>query len=61
MTDTTITVLLAEDEPSLPRLHALAGVANVREARTPEQLKASLPETEVLVVTDFRTGLLEEV
>ncbi len=61
MSETTITVLLAEDEPSLPGLDSLAGHARIREARTPEQLKAALPDTQVLVVTDFRTGLLEDV
>ena len=61
MTDTTITVLLAEDEPSLPGLDALHDLARVREARTPEELEAALPDTEVLVVTDFRTDLLEAV
>lgn len=61
MTDTTITVLLAEDEPSLPGLDTLSGHARVREVRTPDELRAALPDTQVLVVTDFRTGLLEEV
>lgn len=61
MTDTTITVLLAEDEPSLPGLDTLSGHARVREVRTPDELRAALPHTQVLVVTDFRTGLLEEV
>lgn len=61
MATPTVTVLLAEDEPSLPGLDSLAGQAQVREARTPAELAAALPETEVLVVTDFRTGLLAEV
>ncbi|PNE03167.1 D-isomer specific 2-hydroxyacid dehydrogenase family protein [Alcanivorax sp. MD8A] len=61
MTDTVVTVLLAEDEPSLPGLEALAGQARVQEARTSEQLKAALPDTEVLVVTDFRTDVLAQV
>ena len=61
MTDTSITVLLAEDEPALPGLGSLDGLARVQEARTPAQLKSALPETDILVVTDFRTGLLEEV
>ncbi len=61
MTDTTITVLLAEDEPSLPGLDTLSGHARVQEVRTPDELRAALPDTQVLVVTDFRTGLLEEV
>ena len=61
MTDTTITVLLAEDEPALPGLDTLTGHARVQEVRTPDELRAALPDTQVLVVTDFRTGLLEEV
>ena len=61
MTDTTITVLLAEDEPSLPGLDTLSSHARVQEVRTPDELRAALPDTQVLVVTDFRTGLLEEV
>jgi len=61
MTDTTITVLLAEDEPSLPGLDSLSDHARVREVRTPDALRAALPDTQVLVVTDFRTDLLEEV
>ena len=61
MTDTTITVLLAEDEPSLPGLDTLSSHARVQEVRTPDELRAALPDTQVLVVTDFRTDLLEEV
>tara|TARA_Y100001934_G_C12301043_1_gene749927 strand:- start:370 stop:1341 length:972 start_codon:yes stop_codon:yes gene_type:complete len=61
MTDTTITVLLAENEPALPGLDSLSGHARVQEVRTPDELRAALPDTQVLVVTDFRTGLLEEV
>ncbi|MCK0154944.1 D-2-hydroxyacid dehydrogenase [Alcanivorax sp. S6407] len=61
MTQPTITVLLAEDEPSLPGLDSLAGQAEVREARTRAELEAALPVSEVLVVTDFRTEMLAEV
>ncbi|MZR64276.1 D-2-hydroxyacid dehydrogenase [Alcanivorax sp. DP30] len=61
MTQPTITVLLAEDEPSLPGLDSLAGQAEVREARTRGELQAALPVSDVLVVTDFRTGMLEAV
>ncbi|BAP13373.1 MAG: hydroxyacid dehydrogenase [Alcanivorax borkumensis] len=61
MTETTITVLLAEDEPALPGLESLEGLARVQEARTPAQLERALLETDILVVTDFRTDLLAEV
>ena len=33
----------------------------VREARHREELEAALPETEILLVTDFRTDMLQEV
>ena len=60
MTDTAVTVLLAEDEPSCPA-QALAVQPGVQEHDT-EQPKAALPDTEVPVVTDFvpmcwRSGL----
>lgn len=61
MTHPTITVLLAEDEPSLPGLDSLRDRAEVCEARTRSELKAALPVTDVLVVTDFRTGMLADV
>ena len=61
MTQPTITVLLAEDEPSLPGLDSLSGQAEVREARTRAELEAALPVSDVLVVTDFRTEMLAEV
>ncbi|MQX54879.1 D-2-hydroxyacid dehydrogenase [Alcanivorax sediminis] len=61
MTQPTITVLLAEDEPSLPGLDSLSGQAEVREARTRSELEAALPVTDILVVTDFRTGMLADV
>ena len=47
MTDTTITVLLAEDEPSLPGLDTLSSHARVQEVRTPDELRAALPDTQV--------------
>lgn len=61
MSKPVITVLMAEDEPPMPGLEALEGQAVVREARHREELEAALPETEILLVTDFRTDMLQEV
>ena len=61
MSKPVITVLMGEDEPSLPGLDALSGQADVREARHRDELGAALPETDILLVTDFRTDMLEEV
>ncbi len=61
MSKPVITVLMAEDEPSMPGLEALGGQAEVHEARHREELEAALPETEILLVTDFRTEMLQEV
>lgn len=56
-----ITVLMAEDEPPMPGLERLDSEADIREARHREQLQAALPETDILLVTDFRTEMLGEV
>jgi phosphoglycerate dehydrogenase-like enzyme len=56
-----ITVLLAEGEDSLPGLEGLEGQAEIREARYPDEIKAALPETDILLVTDFRVDVLEDV
>ncbi|MDX1804023.1 MAG: D-2-hydroxyacid dehydrogenase [Alcanivorax sp.] len=61
MTEPRITILLAEDEPSLPGLEPLAGLARLREVRTRDEIAAALPATDILVVTDFRTDLLAEL
>lgn len=56
-----ITVLMAEDEPPMPGLEWLADEADIREARQRGELEAALPQTDVLLVTDFRTDMLGEV
>ena len=56
-----ITVMLAEQEADLPGLDALADQAQVRQVRHRADIAAALPETDILVVTDFRTDLLAEV
>ena len=56
-----ITVLLAEDEPDLPGLEALADQAQVRQVRQRAEVSDALADTDILVVTDFRTDLLTEV
>lgn len=61
MAKPVITVLMAEDEPPMPGLELLEGEADVREARHREELEAALPETDILLVTDFRTDMLGEV
>ena len=58
---TRITVLTAADENELPGLEQLDREARVRYARDEDSLAALLPETDVLVVTDFRTEMLERV
>jgi phosphoglycerate dehydrogenase-like enzyme len=53
-----ILVLTAPDEPDLPGLEAIAGEACIDYARDEATLTAGLPETDILVVTDFRTEIL---
>lgn len=53
-----VTVLLAPDEPSLPGLGPVAAQATLREVREPAALAAALAQTDVLVVTDFRSEML---
>ena len=53
-----VTVLTAPDEDTPPGLEPLSGLAEVRWARDAESLAGALPGSEVLVVTDFRTGVL---
>ncbi len=56
---TRILVLTAPDEDDLPGLESVAERAEVRHARDEAALQRHLPETDVLVVTDFRTEMLE--
>ncbi|WP_111642122.1 D-2-hydroxyacid dehydrogenase [Marinimicrobium alkaliphilum] len=56
---TEIVVLVAQDESDLPGLDGLPDAAKVTTVREENDLRAALPDAEVLVVTDFRTGLLE--
>lgn len=56
-----ITVLTAPDENELPGLEQLEDHAFIRYARDEDSLAELLPDTDVLVVTDFRTGMLERV
>lgn len=54
-----ILVLTAPDEDDLPGLEPLAERAEIHYARDEAALERHLPETDVLVVTDFRTEMLE--
>ncbi|KAF0808126.1 D-isomer specific 2-hydroxyacid dehydrogenase family protein [Alcanivorax xiamenensis] len=59
MTLPRVTVLLAEDEPDLPGLESLEGLARIHQHRGVDGLAPRLAETDVLVVTDFRVDALE--
>ena len=59
MSAVRITVLNAPGEPALPGLEGLES-AEVEQVSDPEALARALPETDVLVVTDFRTSALSE-
>lgn len=56
---TDIVVLTAPGEAELPGLQALADSARVRTLSSEQELTATLPGADILVVTDFRSGLLE--
>lgn len=56
-----ITVLTAPDESALPGLEDLGGRARVRYARDEAALAEALPDTDILLVTDFRTDMLRKV
>lgn len=56
---TQILVLVAPDESELPGLDGLPDGAEVRTVSAEADLREALPQADVLVVTDFRTGLLE--
>ncbi|ASK34996.1 D-2-hydroxyacid dehydrogenase [Alloalcanivorax mobilis] len=59
MTLPRVTVLLAADEPDLPGLEALRPLARVHQQRGDDGLAERLADTDILVVTDFRTDTLE--
>lgn len=58
-TQPVVTVLTAPGEAEPPGLDSLRARAQVRLACDEESLRATLPGTQVLMVTDFRTGALQ--
>lgn len=56
-----ITVLNADGDTPLPGLDELSDSASIEQVWEREQLAALLPQTDILVVTDFRTGLLQQL
>lgn len=54
-----IIVLVAPGEGEPPGLQALAGEARLRTLSREQELSDALPGADILVVTDFRSGLLE--
>jgi phosphoglycerate dehydrogenase-like enzyme len=56
---TFVLILVAEGENELPGLGGLPVDVRVETVSDEAQLRVLLPEADVLVVTDFRTGLLE--
>ena len=61
MGKTRIAILSAGDEPDLPGLDGIADQVEAVYARDEDTLARILPEAEILLVTDFRTGMLERV
>lgn len=61
MSKPLIALLTAEDEAELPGLESLTDQAELVYARDRDSLAEVLPRADVLVVTDFRTGMLEDV
>ena len=55
-----ITVLVAPGEALPPGIEQLAAAASLRRAWDSESLRAALPGTDVLCITDFRTGALRK-
>lgn len=55
----TIAVLTGGDEAPYPGLEALAGRARIRHASNAEELRDILPETDILLVTNFRRGIAD--
>jgi phosphoglycerate dehydrogenase-like enzyme len=56
---TRILVLVAPGEPPLPGLEALPDGVELTTVSAEAELRERLPSADILVVTDFRTGLLE--
>ncbi|WP_148862000.1 D-2-hydroxyacid dehydrogenase [Marinobacter fonticola] len=54
-----VTVLTAPDEPEPPGIDAVRDMAEVRFASDESSLRQTLPGTQVMMVTDFRTEALE--
>ncbi|SDT01629.1 Phosphoglycerate dehydrogenase [Halopseudomonas sabulinigri] len=56
---TRVLVLVAPGEPPLPGLEPLPDRVELTTVSAETELREQLPNTDILVVTDFRTGLLE--
>ncbi|MDQ2075627.1 D-2-hydroxyacid dehydrogenase [Marinimicrobium sp. ABcell2] len=56
---THVLILTAEDEPELPGLEELPTSVQVSYARDESALREGLQQADVLVVTDFRSGMIE--
>lgn len=56
---THVVLLRGPDQPMLPGLDGLARTARLTLATDEASLRHSLPEADILLVTDFRTDLLE--
>jgi len=56
---THVVVLVAAGDDPLPGLAALPAAVDVQTVSAEDDLRAALPAADILVVTDFRTGLLE--
>lgn len=56
---TDVLVLVAPGDDTLPGLEALPSEVRVRTVSAESELRDALTDTDVLLVTDFRTGLLE--
>lgn len=56
---TEVLVLTAEDEPDLPGLDGLPKSVQVTHVRDESALSSGLTRADVLVVTDFRSGMIE--
>ena len=55
-----VAVLTADNESLPPGLEAVADTADLRLANSRESLESCLPVADVLLVTDFRTDILED-
>ncbi|MGD8176540.1 D-2-hydroxyacid dehydrogenase [Marinimicrobium sp. ARAG 43.8] len=58
---TEVLILTADDEPDLPGLDDLPETVTVTHIRDEVSLKAGLTRADILVVTDFRSGMIERV